>query len=390
MIAITGTGVVSPLGIGNAEFIHAIKAGRSAIHALGDDAGISVGARFDTPYRPESSKQFAWFMDSVTRYAVAAAHEAVEMADLSHLAPSAIGTIMGIGICGVETMDDAYRKFYAEGQPAHPFMIPRGMPSGPASGVTIALGTKGPSFCTTSACASSAHAIITGATWLQAGLADAMVVGGAEAPFGFGMLHAWRAMRIMADDTCRPFSVRRRGMVLGDGAAALVMERLDDARKRGANILAVLKGFAANADAGHIVRPDEDSIVRAMTLALNSAGLSAGDIGHVNGHATGTQLNDLVESAAIARVFGAHRPYVSGTKGATGHTLGAASAIEAVITVHALADQWIPPTINSLGVDPNCTAINVSPSTAVHAAYGAAMSNSFAFGGLNGVLVFAR
>lgn len=389
MLAITGTGVVSPLGVGTSTFMHAVRDGKSAIRPLSDSMGIATGAKFESPFVPDIDRKQAFLMDSVSQYAVVAAKEAMDMAGLSGLAPTRIGAIMGIGVCGIETIDAAYAELYGRKGRVNPFAIPKIMPSAPASSISMALGVKGPSFCITSACASSAHAIINGALWLQAGLVDAVIVGGAEAPFAYGLLQAWNAMRIMADDTCRPFSVNRRGMVLGEGAGALVLERLSDVEQRGANILALLKGFSANADGEHIVKPDEYSISRAMTLALENAGVLPGDIGHVSGHATGTELNDAVESSAIAGVYGKHRPYVSGTKGATGHTLGASGALEAIICVHALLGQWIPPTLNSLGRDHSCADINISPETAVNATYGVTMSNSFAFGGLNAVLIIS-
>ena len=384
--AITGTGVVSPLGIGTAAFVSAVRGGRSAIRPLREPSEVAVAARFNSSFDPGIDKKQKFLMDPVSQYAVAAAREAMAMAGLAAIPANRIGAIIGIGVGAIETLDSAYREFYMGTGRVSPFAIPRIMPSGPASSISMTLGVRGAAFCTAGACASSAHAIITGALWLEAGLVDAVIVGGSEAPFAPGLLHGWNAMRVMADDTCRPFSINRRGMVLGEGAGMLILERHDDARARGATILGVLRGFSANADAGHIVQPARDSIARAMGQALENTGVSAADVGHVNGHATGTELNDAVEAAAIASVFGA-RPLVSGTKGATGHALGAAAAIEAIICVHALLGQWIPPTLNSLGPDPACAPITVSPGTAVDSHYRVAISNSFAFGGLNAVLV---
>jgi nodulation protein E len=384
---ITGTGVVSPLAVGTAAFVKAVRDGRSAIKPLAQPSDIAVGARFDGPFDPGIDKKQKFLMDSVSQYAVAAAKEAMAMAGLAAVPANRIGAIIGIGVGAIETLDSAYQELYAGPGRVSPFTIPRSMPSAPASSISMTLGVRGPAFCTASACASSAHAIITGALWLEAGLADAVIVGGSESPFAPGLLRGWNAMRVMADDTCRPFSIQRRGMVLGEGAAMLVLERLDDARARGATILGVLRGYSANADAGHIVQPAGDSVAQAMLQALESAGVSAADVGHVNGHATGTELNDAVEAAAIASVFGA-RPLVSGTKGATGHALGAAAALEAIICVHALLGQWIPPTLNSLGPDPACAQITISPGAAVDSHYRVAVSSSFAFGGLNAVLVF--
>ncbi len=388
-IVITGTGVVSPLGVGTSVFINAIRQGQSAINERHCSSGISVGAQFSTPFVSDLDKKQTFLMDPVSHYAVVAAKEALAMAGLENFPPSKIGVMMGVGVGGIETLDAAYTKLLTEKGKVNPFAIPKIMPSAPASNISIQLGIEGPSFSVTSACASSAHAIINGALWLQAGLVDAMIVGGAEAPFAPGLLHAWHSMRIMADDTCRPFSINRRGMVLGEGAGALVLERLSDAKKRGATILAVLKGFSANADSSHIVKPDEWSIMNAISLALAHASVSLTEVGHINAHGTGTALNDVIESAAIATVFGESGPYVSGTKGATGHALGAASALEAIICIHALQGQWIPPTLNSLGVDAGCSNINVVAETIENKYYSVAISHSFAFGGLNAVLVFS-
>lgn len=387
-LAITGTGVVSPLGIGTGAFISAIRDGHSAIRTLPEALGIPVGAHFETPFAGGIEKKQAFLMDPVSQYAVVAAREALAMANLPALAPDRIGVVMGIGICGIETIDAAYAGLYGQQRKVNPFAIPKIMPAAPASSITMALGIRGPSYCTTSACASSAHAMIDGALWLRAGLLDAVVVGGTEAPFAYGLLQAWDMMAILAADTCRPFSRERKGMVLGEGAAVLVLERLEDAKARRADIIAVLQGFAANADAFNIVKPQRDSIAHVMEMALANADLSATDIGHVNAHGTGTELNDRVESEAIAGVF-RHRPWVSATKGATGHTLGAAASMEAVVSAHALKGQWIPPTLNNLGRDVDCADIRISDSTALTTSYSTAISNSFAFGGLNAALVFA-
>lgn len=386
--AITGTGVVSPLGTGTDAFIKAVRNGHSAIRPLPESLGISIGAHFETPFVDSIEKKQAFLMDPVSRYAVTAAAEALAMASLSHLSPDKIGVVMGIGICGIETIDDAYAGLYRSGRKVNPFAIPKIMPAAPASAITMTLGIRGPSFCTTSACASSAHAIINGALWLQAGLLDAVIVGGAEAPFAYGLLQAWDAMQILADDSCRPFSLDRKGLVLGEGAAALVLERLDDARARRANIVAILQGFAANADAAHIVKPQGDSIVRVMQAALENAGVLAADIGHINAHGTGTELNDKLESHAIAAVF-SNWPWVSATKGATGHVLGAAAALEAVICAHSLKHRWIPPTLNSLGRDAGCADIRISGADCINEDHRSTISNSFAFGGLNAALVFS-
>ena len=393
-IAITGTGVISPLGVNSARFVEAIKTGQSAIRVLNrTEEGASlceVGVKFETPFQADIDRRQVFIMDPVSQYAVAAAREAMIMAGLSGIAATSIGVVMGIGICGIETIDRGYHELLLQHKQPSPFAIPKVMPAAPASAISMALNIQGPAFCTTSACASSLHAIITGALWLQAGLVDAVIVGGAEAPFAPGLMRAWESMRVMATDTCRPFSSARQGLVLGEGAGALVLERWSDAIERDAPVLARIEGFAANADAGHIVKPDEDSITRVMTQALANAGLGKEDIGHINAHGTGTELNDRIESSAISRVFGASCPIVSATKGATGHTLGAAGALETIICVHALDGQWIPPTLNRLGNAADCADIPVSGDTVQTAQYQYTMNNAFAFGGLNAVLILSK
>jgi nodulation protein E len=328
-------------------------------------------------------------MDPVARYACIAAREALDQARPA-APPERVGTVIGVGIGGIVSTDESYQRLYGEGRRPDALAIPKIMPSAAASAVSMALGLKGPSFVVSSACASSAHAIIEAMHWLRLGAADAMVAGGAEAPFAHGLMMAWKAMHIMAPDTCRPFSVGRKGLVMGEGAAFLVLERLERARARGVEILAVLAGCGVTADAGHLVKPDQDSIARAIRLALDDAGVAPGDVDYINAHGTGTQLNDLVESGALLAVFGDGRvPVTSSTKAATGHTLGGAGAIEAVITIGAIREGFVPPTLNFLGPDPGCP-LDVCPNVARPAEIEVALSNSFAFGGLNASLVLRR
>ena len=328
-------------------------------------------------------------MDPFAVYACAAAQEALGQARLD-TAPERIGAVIGVGIGGIRTTDESYYRLYGQDRKPNALAIPKIMPSAPASAVSMALGLKGPSFVVSSACASSAHAIVEAMHWLRLGVADAMVAGGSEAPFAYGLMMAWRAMHILAPDTCRPFSADRKGMVMGEGAACLVIERLESAKARGAGILAVLAGFGVTADAGHIVKPDQGSIVRTLRLALASAGVAPDEVGYINAHGTGTQLNDAVESAALRAVFGDGQvPVTTSTKAATGHTMGGAGAIEAVITVGAMRQGFVPPTLNFVAPDPECP-IDVCPNQSRPADIDVALSNSFAFGGLNVSLVLRR
>jgi nodulation protein E len=389
MFAITGVGMVSPLGGSVPEVWAALREGRSAIRPLGEALGGGVGAAFAQPPAASISKRLTAAMDPIARYACIAAKEAVDQARLA-APPERIGTVIGVGIGGIVTTDESYHRLYGEGRKPDALAIPKIMPSAAASAVSMVLDLQGPSFVVSSACASSAHAIIEAMHWLRLGAADAMVAGGAEAPFAYGLTMAWKAMHILAPDTCRPFSAERKGLVMGEGAACLVLERLETAQARGAEILAVLAGCGVTADAGHIVKPDQDSIVRALRLALADAGVAPEQVGYINAHGTGTQLNDAVECAALRAVFGDGRvPVISSTKAATGHTMGGAGAIEAVITVGALREGFIPPTLNFIAPDPECP-IDVCPNEARPAEIDVALSNSFAFGGLNASLVLRR
>jgi nodulation protein E len=389
VFAITGVGVVSPLGRSAPELWAALRDGRSAIGPLGEALGGGVGATFAEPPQPDVDRRLLAGMDAFSVYSCAAAQEALGQARLA-VAPERIGAVIGVGVGGIAGNDQAYRRIYGENRRPDAMTIPKVMPSAAASNVSMAFGLKGPTFATSSACASSAHAIVEATHWLRLGVADAMVAGGVEAPFTFGSLAAWRSLHILAPDTCRPFSVGRKGLVMGEGAACLVLERFESAQARGAEILAVLAGFGVTADAGHIVKPDRESIVRALRLALADAGVAPRQVGYVNAHGTGTQLNDAVESAALCAVFGDGRvPVTTSTKAATGHTLGGAGAIEAVITVGALREGFVPPTLNFIAPDPECP-LDVCPNVARAADIDVALSNSFAFGGLNVSLVLRR
>lgn len=389
MFAITGVGAVSPLGRSAPELWAALRAGRSAIGPLGEALGGGVGAMFAEPPQPDLDRRLLAGMDSFSVYACAAAQEALGQSRLA-VAPERIGAVIGVGIGGITGTDEAYRRIYGEKRRPDAMTVPKVMPSAAASNLSMAFGLKGPTFATSSACASSAHAIVEATHWLRLGVVDAMVAGGVETPFAFGSLAAWRSLHILAPDTCRPFSAERKGLVMGEGAACLVLERLESAQARGAEILAVLAGFGVTADAGHIVKPDQESIVRALRLALADAGVAPGEVGYVNAHGTGTQLNDVVESAALRAVFGDGRvPVTTSTKAATGHTMGGAGALEAVITVGAMREGFVPPTLNFIAPDPECP-IDVCPNEARPADIEVALSNSFAFGGLNVSLVLRR
>ena len=265
------------------------------------------------------------------------------------------------------------------------------MTSSATSQVTMEFGLTGPAFTVSSACSSANHAVGQALGLIRQGSADVVLAGGSEACFTLGTLKAWEAMRVMAPDTCRPFSRGRRGMVLGEGAAIVILESLDHARARGAAIQAELAGFGMSADAHHLIHPNEAGAARAMEAALADARLSLEDLSYINAHGTGTEVNDATETRAIRRVFGRHADglTVSSTKGAHGHALGASGALELAATVLALRHGVVPPTVNFLEPDPACD-LHYCPNEAREMPLEAALSNSFAFGGLNAVLVLKK
>ena len=391
-VVITGLGAVTAMGLGRKPFWDALCAGRSAIGPLRlepfGELGINIAAQLP-PYAPEDhfdAKQLL-VMDRFAQFAVMAAREAVADAgiDFESELGATSAVILGTGVGGKSTDDEAAQLIYAKGgRRVNPMIIPRVMASAATSQVSAEFGITGPAFSTTSACASAGHAIAQAYMMIQSGLTPVVLSGGSEACLNYGTLRAWEAMRVMAPDNCRPFSRQRKGMVLGEGGAVLVLESLAHARRRGANIYAELAGVGMSADAGHITRPDETGAARSMNAALTSAGLAASDIDYINAHGTGTPVNDVTETKAIHLSFGDHAKHlaISSTKSMHGHTLGAAGAIELVATTLSLYHGIIPPTANYLEPDPACD-LDYVPNQARERRLQAALSNSFAFGGLN-------
>ncbi|TBR14181.1 MAG: beta-ketoacyl-[acyl-carrier-protein] synthase family protein [Lysobacter sp.] len=399
-IAITGLGAVSALGLGAPALWRAMLEARSGIGPLAlpiQETGIrmQVGAVFNEyePTRHFTGTQLA-LLDRVSQFALLAADEAIAQSGLVFTGAMASRTavVVGTGIGGETSRDEQSRRIYRDGaERVHPMSIIRVMPSAPASQVGMKYGLQGPTFAVSSACASANHAIAQAALMVRHGLADCAVAGGTEACFSLPGIRAWEAMRVVADDTCRPFCAQRRGLVLGEGAGMFVLESMEHARARGAVILAELAGFGLGADAGDIVAPATEGAAEAMRQALHDAGLQVGDIDYINAHGTGTPLNDVTESRAIRQVFGRHADAlaVSSTKGVHGHALGAAGALELVAVIEALRGQVVPPTANFLDADPACD-LDYVPNIARQTPVRAALSNSFAFGGLNAVLAVVR
>ena len=338
-------------------------------------------------------------LDRVSQFALVAARQAMHHAGLltpdclarHDIDPARAGAVFGAGL-GHHTLDDGYFSYYGlQAKRLHPLLVPRGMPSAPVSQLSLAWGLQGPTLATATACASSAHAIGLAAQFIRSGLLDLAITGGAEASLTHGMVKAWEGLRVMSSDTCRPFSRDRSGLVLGEGAGVLVLEEWSRALRRGAVPLAEVVGFGMGADATDITAPDPAGATRTMQAALADARLPPAAVDYVNAHGTGTRLNDRCEAAALARVFGARLPRlpVSSCKGHLGHTLNAAGALEALATVLALQHGVLPPTAHFREADPECP-LDCVPGIARRQPIEVAMSNSFAFGGLNAVLVLRR
>ena len=396
-VAITGLGAIASTGADVASVWDAARAGRSGIGPLRtlptERLTVRIGAEilgFD-PAAHFDPRQLT-LLDRGTQLALVATRQALGTGptgtSLSHLDPSRVAVIMSAA-GGQITADNGYRALYAEGaNRLHPFTVPRIMPSASASHVSMIHGLTGPTFSIASACASGSHAIGVAFQMVRAGLVDAAVAGGGDASFCFGYLKAWDALRVLSPDVCRPFSKGRTGLVLGEAAGTLVLEDWDHAVARGATIHGELAGFGMTADAGDITAPSPQGAARAMAAAIKDAGRTPAEIGYVNAHGTGTRLNDSSESQALRHVFGDALPPTSSTKSMHGHCLNSAGAIEAVLTVLALRDRVLPPTIGFLEPDPECP-VDCIPNVAREADARLALSNSFAFGGLNAVLAIA-
>jgi nodulation protein E len=396
-VAVTGLGVISAIGNSSGEFWQSLQQGRSGIGPLQavDPALLrfSNGAevRNFTPSEHFDEKEIS-LLDRFAQFGVIAAREAIAAAGIQWTLELRESTAIVTGSCsgGQTTEDDGFVNLYRNNNPrVNPFTIPRTMENAAASRISLETGVVGPTYTISTACSSSNHAIGQAFWMVRSGAVSMAITGGSEAVFSFGFLKAWEAMRVVSPDTCRPFSKDRRGLILGEGAAMLVLEPLDAARARGATVLGEIVGFGMSSDAFHITQPSPDGAARAMRSAIADAGIQPTAIGYINTHGTGTLANDATETAAIRQVFGAHadRLAVSSTKSMHGHTLGAAGAIEAAATLLALHHGILPPTANFTEADPACD-LDVIPNIARPAPSEFALSNSFAFGGLNAVLAF--
>ena len=397
-VLITGLGAVSGLGLNASTFWGALKEGRTAIRPLNppvDGVKIAIAATvpdFD-PDKYFSADELS-ILDRFSQFAVIAAQEAVDDAGLvcgENILTDA-AAIIGSGCGGKHTDEVTYEQLYKQQRKrAHPLTIPKGMPSAAASMVSLHLGIKGPAFVLSSACASGSHAIIQGMMMIQSGMIDVALVGATDAPFTYGLLKSWDALRVASNDTCRPFCKDRSGLVLGEGAGMLLLESEEHAKKRGARVYAEIVGCGMTSDAGHITRPDVTGITNSIKNALHHAELSPEDVDYINAHGTATQVNDITETQAIHEVFDGHakRLAVTSSKSMHGHALGASSALELVATALAIHHDIIPPTANFTIADEKCD-LDYVPNEAREQQINVAISNSFAFGGLNAVIAMKK
>ncbi len=392
-VAITGIGAVSALGLGIPAHLAALQEGRGGIGPLtlvpreqvktrvvGEVPGYSAEAHF-TPRQIST-------VDRSGQFALLAAAEAMtEAAGATEgVSPQKAGVIFGAAV-GCQTLEEGYVRILRDGTRPLPFTVPRVMPSSAASQISMAYHITGPSFSTASACSSAAHAIGLAFQMIRGGMLDMAVTGGCEAPLTLGMVKSWEALRVLASDTCRPFSKDRSGLVLGEGAAVLVLEEMERAKARGATILGEVLGFGMTADGADLTAPDASSTARAIAAALDDAGLDAGAVDYVAAHGTGTVLNDKTETTSLRTVLGDRlaKVPVSSLKSMTGHCFGASGALGVTAALLGMRNGFLPPTLNFREHDSECD-VDCVPNAPRAASAEIALVNAFAFGGLNAVL----
>ncbi|MGB1515494.1 MAG: beta-ketoacyl-[acyl-carrier-protein] synthase family protein [Paracoccaceae bacterium] len=394
-VVITGAGTINALGHNVPQTLEAMREGRCGIGPLDfrdvDRLAIKIGGQVrDFNADSEFNRQQMSLYDRFTQFTLLAAKEAIGQSGLTFTGDLAAtsGVVLGTAGGGVSTWDDNYRAVYEEGKNrVHPFVVPKLMNNAAASHVSMEFNLKGPSFTVSTACASSNHAMAQAFAMVRSGMSTAMITGGSESMLCFGGVKAWEGLRVMSKDACRPFSANRNGMVQGEGAAIFVFEEYEHARARGAEIMAEVSGFAMTSDAADIVMPSKQGAGRAIAGALKDARINPEEVGYINAHGTGTAANDKTECAAVADVFGRYADdlMISSTKSMHGHLIGGTGAVELLAVIMALRDGVIAPTIGYEEPDPEC-ALDVVPNTAREAQVDLALSNAFAFGGLNAVM----
>jgi len=405
-VVVTGMGLISPLGNDPTGVFDRLLAGDSGIKRLPESFNPRLTSRVVAPAVFVGEQRFPAarlrMLDRVSQFALGACAEAIADAQLAFDDEDAseIGVAIGTGMGGAQSTDGGYQRLYEQhSERVEPFSVLLAMNNAAASWIGIEHGLRGPNLTYSTACSSSAVAIGEAAGRIAHGEVQVMIAGGAEAPLTFGTLKAWEALKTLAQEdianpaaSCKPFARDRSGLVLGEGAAILVLEDAEHARLRGARVHAEVAGYGLTTDTEHITRPSVGGQARAMALALAAAGLAPSDVGYINAHGTGTQANDAVETAAIKEVFGAAARGcpISSTKSMHGHLLGAAGAVEFIIAILALQRHVVPPTAHLRVRDPDCDLDYVAEGARHIAGPTAVMSNSFAFGGTNAVLIARR
>lgn len=401
-VVVTGMGLVTPIGADVPEFWDSLKQGRVGVGPVGgfplEDLKILIAAQirsFEPKVRLKHFKRdkLVTMADRYSWFAAAAADEAMQMAGLEGPLPNPYraACIVGSGAGGLVTFEQAYRDlFIANRKATHPLTLLRIIGSSASAHIGIEYGVKGPTFATCSACSTATHAIGIARDYIRNGVVDVAIAGASESVITYGTMKAWQALHVLSPEGCFPFSKNRNGTVLGEGAGILVLESYEHAKARGATILAELTGYGMSSDAKDMVKPEIEGPREAMRMALADANLKPADIDYLNAHGTATMDNDRNETRAIKEVFGDHayKLAVSSTKSMHGHPLGAGGGIEAIATIKAMNENWVPPTVGLTQPDPECD-LDYVPNVGRAKEVRHAMSNSFAFGGLNAVLVFS-
>jgi nodulation protein E len=396
-VVVTGMGAISAAGIGAGALWTAAREGRSGIGPVklerpGQNSINIAGQVKDFDPAQHLNASSILLCDRFTQFAIVAADEAMAQAKLprEEKLGGRAAVIVGTGIGGFTSLDDMMYVYNVTKTRMQPMTIPRVMSNAAACHLSMRYGANGPAFAVSSACSSANQAIGIGAGLVRSGMVDTAIVGGSEASIAATYIRAWELLRVLTPDFCRPFSVKRTGMTIGEGAGILVLENAETAKARGAEALAEIAGYGTSSDAKDLVRPDPEGAAAAMRDAIEDSGLPAGDIDYVNAHGTGTIMNDAVETVALRSIFGERlgKVAVSSTKPIHGHAIGASSALELIITIHAMREGIAPPTINWIGADPKCD-LDAVPNEARKIPIRAAMSNSFAFGGINAAVVVA-
>ncbi|MFD0979801.1 beta-ketoacyl-[acyl-carrier-protein] synthase family protein [Tropicimonas aquimaris] len=398
-VVITGQGTINALGSNVAETWEAMREGRCGIGPLEvrdvERLAIQIGGQV-RGYDPDAvfNRQQIVLYDRFTQFTLLSAREAIAQAGLTFVGDLAArtGVVLGNSGGGMNTLDENYRSVYEDGKNrVHPFVVPKLMNNAAASHVSMEFNLKGPTFTVSTACASSNHAMGQAFQLIRCGMAEVMITGGSESMLCFGGVKAWEGLRVMSKDACRPFSANRNGMVQGEGAAVFVFEEYEHAKKRGADIIAEVIGFAMTSDAADIVMPSKQGAARTIVGAMRDAKVNSDEVGYINAHGTGTAANDKTECAAVADALGHHANdlMISSTKSMHGHLIGGTGAVELLACTMALREGVIAPTIGYEEPDPEC-ALDVVPNVARDAEVDVVLSNAFAFGGLNAVLALRK